>query len=147
MVSDFFNGKEPNKSINPDEAITYGAAIQAAILSDSILSVSAVDKITRRSNKITITNDKDQLSKEEIERMIADAEKYRAEDEKFVQRIQARNSLESYIYNLRNTLQEHENIIQEAITWLENNQEAEKEEYEHKQELLEKTVSPNNDKT
>ncbi|CAG8819114.1 15319_t:CDS:2, partial [Gigaspora rosea] len=58
-----------------------------------------------------------------------------------------RNGLESFVYNLRNTLQEHENIIQEAITWLENNQEAEKEEYEHKQKSLEKIVNPNNDKT
>ncbi|KAF0561683.1 hsp71-like protein [Gigaspora margarita] len=104
--------------------------------------VSAIDKTDGRSSKITITNDKGRLSKEEIERMVADAEKYRADDEKVAQRIQARNGMESYVYNLRSTLQELENVIQEAITWLENNQEAEKEEYEHKQKSLEKTANP-----
>jgi heat shock protein 1/8 len=207
MVSEFFNGKEPNKSINPDEAVAYGAAVQAAILSgdtsektqdlllldvaalslgietaggvmtplikrnttvptkkseifstysdnqpgvliqvyegertrtkdnnllgkfeltgippaprgvpqievtfdidaNGILNVSAVDKTTGRSNKITITNDKGRLSKEEIERMVSEAERYKAEDEKVAQKITARNGLESYAYNLRNTLQD-----------------------------------------
>ncbi|CAG8738301.1 9853_t:CDS:2, partial [Gigaspora rosea] len=110
--------------------------------SHGILNVSAVDKTTGRSNRIPVTFDNGRLSKEEIERMVADAEKYRAEDEKVAQRIQARNGLESYVYNLRNTLQELENVIQEAITWLENNQEAEKEEYEYKQESLKKTANP-----
>jgi len=257
MVSEFFNGKEPNKSINPDEAVAYGAAVQAAILSgdtsektqdlllldvaalslgietaggvmtplikrnttvptkkseifstysdnqpgvliqvyegertrtrdnnllgkfeltgippaprgvpqievtfdidaNGILNVSAVDKTTGRSNKITITNDKGRLSKEEIERMVAEAEKYKADDEKVAQRIQSRNGLESYAYNLRNTLQDEkitgkldpadkkklEDSIQESITWLENNQEAEKEEYDHKQKSLEEVANP-----
>ncbi|CAG8728335.1 11590_t:CDS:2, partial [Acaulospora morrowiae] len=120
------------------------------------IEVSAVDKTTGRSSKITITNDKGRLSKEEIERMVADAERYRAEDEKVAQKIQARNGLESYSYNLRNTLQDEkvagkldaedkkklEDAIQEAITWLENNQEAEKEEYEHKQKSLEEVANP-----
>merc|ERR1712025_687570 len=72
---------------------------------NSILNVSAVDKSTGKSNKIVITNDKDRLSKEDIDRMVNDAEKYKEEDDKQRERIEAKNTLESYAFNLKSSLE------------------------------------------
>ena len=100
------------------------------------MNVSASDKTTGKSNRITITNDKGRLSKEEIERMVSEAEKYKSEDEAATARIAAKNGLESYAYNLRNSINDEkladekklEDSINAAISWLDNSQEASKEE-------------------
>jgi L1 cell adhesion molecule like protein len=123
---------------------------------NGILNVSAVDKTTGRSNKITITNDKGRLSKEEIERMVSEAERYKAEDEEAAARITSRNALESYAYNLRNTLQDEKvadkidaadkenlkKVIDEKIKWMNESAEASKEEYDSHLSDLEDIARP-----
>lgn len=258
-MQDFFNGKELCKSINPDEAVAYGAAVQAAILSgegnekvqdlpvfdvtplslgiktagdvktvliprntkiptkkelifstcsdneprvliqvyksggarnkyndllgeleltgipraprgvpqikvcfdidaNGILNVSAEVRNAGVKNKITITitNDKGRLSKDEIERMVQEAEKYKAEDGEVKKKVDAKNSLENYVYNMRNTVKDEkfagkldpagkqkiEKAIDETIEWLERNQLAEVDEFADKQEELEGFCNP-----
>jgi len=123
---------------------------------NGILNVSAEDKTTGNKNKITITNDKGRLSKDDIERMVRDAEKYKVEDEKNKEKVDAKNGLENYAYSLRNTLKDDkiagkmdsgdkeklEKAIDDAIKWLDHNQTAEKDEYEHKQKELEGVAMP-----
>ena len=84
----------------PQIEITYD------IDANGILNVSAVDKSTGRENKITITNDKGRLSKDDIDRMVREAEKYKAEDDLQRDKIQAKNSLESYAYQMKSTVED-----------------------------------------
>merc|ERR1712028_224996 len=115
---------------------------------NGILQVSAEDKGTGKAEKITITAEKGRLSDEEIERMVKEAEDYAEEDKKIKDRIDARNGLESYLYNLKNTLDDDEktggklsaedkkelsDAVDEALDWLDENPEADKEDYDEKQ--------------
>ena len=123
---------------------------------NGILNVSASEKSTGKSQKITITNDKGRLSKEDIERMVEEAEKNAAEDKVQMERVDARNGLESYLYNTRNTVREDkvketlgsttvkeiEDWVQEGISWLEANPEADKDQYAEKQKVYEDKIRP-----
>merc|ERR1712021_34207 len=121
-----------------------------------ILNVSAQDKSTGKSNQITITNEKGRLSQAEIDRMVSEAEKFRAEDETNRSKIEAKNGLENYCFTMRNTLQEEklaekfeagdkekiEQAVQDTLDWLDKNQLAEKDEFDAKQKELEGVVNP-----
>ncbi|CAE7941611.1 HSP70, partial [Symbiodinium sp. KB8] len=134
----------------PQIEVTYD------IDANGILNVSASDKSTGKSNQITITNEKGRLSQSEIDRMVQEAEKFRAEDEANKMKIEAKNGLENYCFTMRNTLNEEklkdkfeggdkekiESAVQETLDWLDKNQLAEKDEFEAKQKELEGIVNP-----
>jgi L1 cell adhesion molecule like protein len=134
----------------PQIEITYD------IDANGILNVSAVEKSTGKTNKITITNDRGRLSADEVERLVKEAEKYEAEDKAKAERVTARNEMESYMYNARNTLREDkvkeqlgaynvqraEKEIDAGIKWLEENQDATTEEIKAEMKGLEERVRP-----
>ena len=256
MLSDYFNGKELNKSINPDEAVAYGAAVQAAVLggngdektdalllldvtplsigievqgtinhvliprnsqipckktqtfsnasdnqteceikvlegersrsqdcnvlgkfmlalpparrgaleievsydldANGILQVNAVEKSSGKSEKITITNETGRLTKEDIERMVQEAEKYKKEDTEFKEVQEARGSLEQYIYGIKNSITDQlkeklgnnvetlEKAVEEGLQWLESSKigNVSKEDILEKQKEIEKVCMP-----
>ena len=122
---------------------------------NGILNVSAAEKSTGKSNKITITNDKGRLSRDEVERLVAEAEKYADEDKKQADKVTARNELESYLYNVRNTLDEEkvkdalgadkdvaDKAVQEGLAWLDTHADMTVEEYKEQQKELENKIRP-----
>ena len=125
---------------------------------NGILQVSAEDKGTGKAEKITITAEKGRLSEEDIERMVKEAEMYAEDDKKVKDRIDARNGLESYLYNLKNTLEDDEkgmadavsaedkkelqDIIDETLDWMDENPEADKDDYSEKQKEVERVANP-----
>merc|ERR1711959_463502 len=123
---------------------------------NGILNVSAQYKNNGKKNQKTITNEKGRLSQAEIDRMVQEAEKYRAEDEQNKSKIEAKNGLENYCFTMRNTLSEEklkdkfeggdkdkiEKAVQDALDWLDKNRLAEKDEFEAKQKEVEGIVNP-----
>jgi len=125
---------------------------------NGILNVGAEDKGTGKNEKITITNDKGRLSQEEIERMVQEAEEFSDEDKKVREKIEARNALENYVYSMKNTLNDSEKgvadkisdddkeaiekALEEANEWLDDNQEAEKEDFDEKLKEVQDACSP-----
>merc|ERR1712139_615873 len=123
---------------------------------NGILNVNAEDKSTGKSKKITIKNDKGRLSKEDIERMVQEAEKYKAEDDSHKERIESKNALENYAYSMKNTIKDAkvgaslgaaekktiEDAVQETIVWLDQNPNQDKAAYETKLKELQNVCDP-----
>lgn len=143
------NGIPPAARGVPQIEVTF------EIDANGILNVGATDKGTGTKEQITITNDKGRLSQEEIERMVQEAEEFAEEDKKIKERVDARNQLETYLYNMRNTVDdklkdqiepEDKETIDEAVKggleWLDENQDAEKEDYEEKLKEIQGELNP-----
>jgi heat shock protein 5 len=130
--------------------------VQFQVDSDGILQVSAKDKASGNSEKVTITANNRDLTQDDIDRMIEEAEQYAKEDQEVRGRVDARNGLESYVYNLRNQLEEDqfssqvspedkrdlEDMIHDALDWMEDHPDAAKEDFLEKQEDVENVANP-----
>merc|ERR1712228_390408 len=151
-------GKFELTGIPPAPRGTPQIEVTFEVDANGILQVAAEDKGTGKAEKITITAEKGRLSEEEIERMVREAEEYAEEDKKVKERIDARNGLESYLYNLKNTLNDEEkgvadkmsagdkkelqDMIDETLDWLDDNPEADKEDYDEKRKEVEQVANP-----
>jgi len=149
-------GKFDLAGIPPAPRGTPQIEVTFDIDANGILNVHAMDKASGKAEKITITNDKGRLSKEEIEKMVRDAEKFKGEDEKVRKRIEAKNGLENYCFQMKNTLNdeklrdkftaEDKKLIEETsangLQFVANAQEAEASEFEAKQKELEAKYNP-----
>lgn len=122
---------------------------------NGILSISAADKGTGKMESLMITSEKGRLSEEEIERMVREAEEYADQDAEEKDKVQARNSLEAYLYNLKNSISDSlaakladddkaalEKVVGDALVWLEDHPAAEKDGYDEKQKEVEQVANP-----
>jgi molecular chaperone DnaK (HSP70) len=130
--------------------------VKLSVDANGIMNVSAEEKTSGKTKNITITNDKGRLSKEQIEEMIKKAEQFKEEDERLKEKVEAKNGLENYLYNLKNSMtkkddsppvfeevkQELDPIIEEGIKWLDDNANEETQVYKDKQKELEGKVNP-----
>ncbi|XP_062085406.1 luminal-binding protein 3-like [Humulus lupulus] len=122
-----------------------------------ILQVRAEDKAAKKSKSITIKNEKGSLSQEEIERMVKEAEEFSEEDKKWKEKIDAKNKLETYVYNMKSTVKDKgkladkidsddkekiDSTLKEALEWLDDNQNVEKEDYDEKLKEVEEVCNP-----
>lgn len=157
MVADnFLLGKFQLSGIPPAPRGVPQIEVQFQVDSDGILQVSAKDKASGNSEKVTITANNRDLTQDDIDRMIEEAEQYAKEDQEVRGRVDARNGLESYVYNLRNQLEEDqlsskvspgdkkdlEDMIHDALDWMEDHPDAAKEDFLEKQKDVENVANP-----
>jgi len=120
---------------------------------NGILNVSAAEKSTGKSNKITITNDKGRLTRERVEQLVEEAAKYEAEDKAMFEKVEAKNKLEAYLYNSKNNLNEKKDAfddscrdamgaVEDALKWCDMHPMEEKDVYEAKQKEVDEKVAP-----
>ena len=157
MVADnFLLGKFQLDGIPPAPRGVPQIEVQFQVDANGILQVTASDKASGNSEKVTITANNRDLTQDDIERMIEEAEKYAKEDQEVKERVNARNGLESYVYNLRNQLEEDqfsnnlssedkrdmEDLINDTLDWMEDHPGATKEDFLEKQKDVESVVNP-----